>query len=252
MKDPDRIDARQVLPDQIARHITDRLVGRSNAGDKLPIEPELAAMFGVSRPTIREAVKILVARNMVEVVRGKGTFVSARPGLVKDPLGIRFIRDDGLLLHLQETRLLLEPGAAALAARRSCAGELKRLRRIVERMIETTGQDRLDMEDELLFHTSVAEATHNPVIQRLIPLLAESITGTYMATRESYSEHRKAALAHRKVLEAMEARDSAGARETMRRHLEESLRDLRRAWNRNRRAAESTSAEQESESKEQG
>ena len=81
-------------------------------GSKLPNEMELSEMFNVSRTTIREAIKSLASNNIVEIVRGKGTFVAEKPGLVNDPLGVSFIRDKNLILSLFETRLLIEPKVA--------------------------------------------------------------------------------------------------------------------------------------------
>lgn len=60
------------------------------SGDRLPSESALGEMFGVSRSTVREAIKLLIAENVVEIQRGKGTFVTLQPGLSKDPLGLEF------------------------------------------------------------------------------------------------------------------------------------------------------------------
>src|SRR4030042_4252993 len=78
------------------------------SGDKLPNEVELAKLFGVSRPTIREAVKTLASKNIIEIIRGKGTFVTQNPGISSDPLGLAFIDDKNLLFSLIEVRLIIE------------------------------------------------------------------------------------------------------------------------------------------------
>ncbi len=217
----------QLLPEQIARHISKLIVRQAQPGAKLPTEPELVDMFGVSRPTIREAVKILVANNIVKIVRGKGTFVCQNPGLVDDPLGIRFIRDRDLVVFLQESRVALEPGVAYLAAQRRQGSDLEQIRRVLGNMIASTQANRLDMDDELAFHTLVTQAAHNPVLSRLIPLITESVTSTYVETRQLLSSHRRAAQAHQKIYDAIERQDAEIAREMMRTHLEETLAELR-------------------------
>lgn len=73
--------------------------------------------FGVSRSTVREAVKILQTEHIVDIRQGQGTFLCAMPGLAHDPLGLRFADQEELIAQLLETRLLIEPSVAALAAR---------------------------------------------------------------------------------------------------------------------------------------
>ena len=91
-------------------------------------------------------------------------------------------------------------------------------------MIEKTKADKLDMKDELFFHTTIAEASYNPIVQRLIP----TISNTNFETRERYSSHRKAALAHRRVFDALENKNPDLAQGMMRKHLEGTLRELKK------------------------
>ena len=112
------------LPEQIADKLREMIIQEEmKTGAKLPAEAELMARFGVSRSTVREAVKILQTEHIVDIRQGQGTFLCAMPGLAEDPLGLRFADQDDLIAQLLETRLLVEPGVAQLP--RSSAGPLQ-------------------------------------------------------------------------------------------------------------------------------
>ena len=97
------------LAEQVADQINQVIIDQNiNAGEKLPNEFELAARLNVGRGTIREAVKLLVARNCLEIRRGKGTFVVEKPGQIEDPLGFAYVKDKiTLAIDLMELRLNL-------------------------------------------------------------------------------------------------------------------------------------------------
>ena len=114
------------LPEKTADVISDILYRENyRVGAKLPNEIELAKSLEVSRTTVRQAIKILTERNVLEVRRGSGTFVSSKLGMSDDPLGLSMICDkDKLVMDLLEVRLLIEPKMAALAAENATAGEI--------------------------------------------------------------------------------------------------------------------------------
>ena len=120
------------LAEQVADQINQVIIDQNiNAGEKLPNEFELAARLNVGRGTIREAVKLLVARNCLEIRRGKGTFVVEKPGQIEDPLGFAYVKDKiTLAVDLMELRLQLEPWVAQLAAQRIEETEKDTLRQL--------------------------------------------------------------------------------------------------------------------------
>jgi DNA-binding FadR family transcriptional regulator len=126
---------KSMLTKEISQSLKDMVIsGQLGPGDKLPNEMDLASMMGVSRSTVREAVKELVAASVLEIVRGKGTFVCMHPGWKHDPLGVEFMAKGDLLLMLFETRMLVEPGVAYIAAERASAINLEKIRDSLERM----------------------------------------------------------------------------------------------------------------------
>ena len=119
--------------DQIIQVILDR---NMKAGDKLPNEYDLARELGVGRSTLREAIKRLVARNILTARQGAGTFVSEKNGVPEDPLGLTFMMEEGsenLALDLQDIRLMLEPETCAIVARGATPEQIDQLRELVDR-----------------------------------------------------------------------------------------------------------------------
>jgi GntR family transcriptional regulator, transcriptional repressor for pyruvate dehydrogenase complex len=120
--------------DQAIEHIRDLIVRDAlEPGSKLPPEPELAAILGCSRSTVREAVRSLVMARVLNVRRGDGTYVtSLRPELLLDGIGFAtdLMRDESLL-ELWEIRMLLEPSATAKAAEKISGGRLVELAEII-------------------------------------------------------------------------------------------------------------------------
>ena len=118
------------LPERTAQQISRLIVERRlTSEDRLPSEFELAELLHVGRGTIREGVKLLVARNVLEIRRGKGTYIASNPGEIPDPLGFAYCPDPfQLALDLAEVRGQLEPWIARMAAEHAAKEDLNRLR----------------------------------------------------------------------------------------------------------------------------
>ena len=144
-------------------------------GEKLPTESTLMQRYGVSRSTVREAMKLLQAENVVEIRRGLGSFVASKTGIGPDPLGLRFEEQAHLLEELMEVRLLLEPGIAECAARRRGDADIALMEKAISDM-EKAAENGEDYDAyDYRFHTAVAEGTHNRVLERMFPVILEAI-----------------------------------------------------------------------------
>ena len=120
--------AQPKLSERLALEIRKLIVDRRlKPGDRFLSENTLIGMYGVGRSTIREAIKLLVAENVVEIHHGKGTFICERMGVNSDPMGLKYADQTRLLLSLFETRLIVEPRMTFLATKRATAGDLSRL-----------------------------------------------------------------------------------------------------------------------------
>ena len=216
------------LYEQIVQQIEDSIMkGTLKPGDQLPAERELAEQFGVSRTAVREAVKALREKGLVEAFSGRGTFITdGTAQSIRQSLDrmIRIGQPDGSL-QLAEVRAILEPEIAALAAVRGDEADLKGLRDAYEEMDRNRTNPDGFIEADLDFHLALAEAAANPIILSLI----DSIVGVLREQRvrifnvEGGAE--RGQFHHKNILEAVERRDAAGAREAMRAHLEQVRQD---------------------------
>ena len=217
------------LPEQVAEQISQLIIEQQLAsGDKLPNEFELASQLNVGRGTIREAVKLLVSRNVLVIRRGLGTYIASHPGQIKDPLGFTYYPDQvRLSMDLLEVRAHLEPWVAGMAALRATEENMSALRDkclLVEQDI-LEGRDHLPNDVE--FHVCIAQCTQNLVVPKLIPVITYAVglfgkmTGNVLRS--------ETIIDHRAITDAICARDSALAERMMRQHLERNRVELEHA-----------------------
>jgi GntR family transcriptional regulator, transcriptional repressor for pyruvate dehydrogenase complex len=218
------------LYEHIVRQIQDSIEsGLLKEGDQLPAERELALQFGVSRTAVREAVKTLREKGLVEAYPGRGTFITkGTAGSIQQTLD-RMIRSGaaGGTVHLTEVREILEPEIAALAAHRANKEMLSAMSEAISVMDAARQHPEAFIEGDLDFHLALAEAAANPLILALIDsivgLLREQRTRIYFV--EGGPE--RGQYHHKRILEAVKHRDSAGAREAMKAHLGQVREDSR-------------------------
>lgn len=168
------------------------------AGDKLPTEKELCERTGAGRNTVREALKILASRNVLEIRQGAGTFVSEKQGIPDDPLGFSMVNDHvKLTKDLLQVRLMLEPQIAALAAQCAKEHEIKELEEILEEM-EAAMKKREDYSElDTKFHTKIAQCTHNIVMENLLPVIGKGVA--VFAKEVAQTEYDRTWISHRKI-----------------------------------------------------
>lgn len=211
------------LTDQVTQGLLDTiLVGGLEAGHPLPSERELGEQYGVSRSVVREAVRSLAARGIVEVHVGRQARVAKTdPTTASEALGLYLQgrRLDYDLVH--EVRLLLEVHVAALAAVRATDGDIEPIAAADARMKEA--HERGDIvaatREDLDFHRGIALASHN----ELNPLLLDSISGFLFAVYKENLEGgygTRALAEHGRILSCVVGRDVDGARAAMATHLE--------------------------------
>ena len=214
------------LPEQIADKLREMIIQEEmKTGSKLPAEAELMEKFSVSRSTVREAVKILQTENIVDIRQGQGTFLCAMPGLKQDPLGLRFADQQVLVKQLLQTRLLIEPGVAALAAQYREEKHLAEMKQLIDKMDNAYlhGEDYTPYDAQ--FHSVIAECTGNDVIRRLLPTIHESIQAGYHHTRRVEGSYQRASQCHLELYRAIREHDSERARQAAQRHMVQTMND---------------------------
>jgi GntR family transcriptional regulator, transcriptional repressor for pyruvate dehydrogenase complex len=205
--------------------------GALKPGDQLPPERELATQFGVSRTAVREAVKALREKGLVEAYPGRGTFVTSDTSN-----GIRLTLDrmikTGQLagtLQLVEVREILEPEIAALAAKRADDETLKELNQAVAIMDGASRDPDAYIEADLDFHLALAEAAANPIILSLIDSIVGVLREQRMNIFKVEGGPERGQFHHKRILKAIEHRDAEAAREAMRAHLRQVREDSENA-----------------------
>ncbi len=187
-------------------------------GEKLPNEFELGERFGVGRSTIREAIKLLSSKGIVEVRQGSGTYVQSLSKGKDDPLGLGSVKDKkALAMDLADLRLLLEPGIAAMAASHATEDDIQRLLRLCERIESKIRKGESYIEDDIAFHACVAECSKNSVIKQLVPIIDTAVMMFVDVTRKKLTEETIAT--HRMISDAIASHDSIGAKAAMVMHL---------------------------------
>lgn len=221
----------KTLSENIADRIKQRIfVGKYAVGTQLPNEQELADSLNVSRTTIREAVKLLVSRRVLEIERGKGTFVAAIPGLSEDPFGLEFVNEDILKSNLSQFRSIIEPEVCALAAANASAYQLDDMKHLVVRMneisclvVESSVDEWIDefIDQEIAFHTLIYKMTHNVVFERMTNIISRSviINSTALNYRQGFDFTKYTEL-HTTLYEAIASRDPEIARKHGQEHME--------------------------------
>lgn len=196
-------------------------------GDKLPSESELMEQFKVSRTTIREAMKLLKAEHIVEIKRGNGTFVSDKTGITEDPLGLRFSEKAVLLEELLEARILIEPKLMELAVLRATPEDIAQVGQILEKMERKSEHDEEYTQLDLEFHTMIARCTHNKVLEKVVPVICDSIQEGYSETVNAMGSFERALISHKNIFRSMVAKDIFLAQYEVERHIRQTLNDAK-------------------------
>jgi GntR family transcriptional regulator, transcriptional repressor for pyruvate dehydrogenase complex len=216
------------LYEQIVQQVEDSILkGQLKPGDQLPAERDLAQRFGVSRTAVREAVKTLREKGLVEAYSGRGTFVTdGTSQAIRQSLDlmIRINQQDGSA-NLAELRMVLEPEIAGLAAPRIEDQLLSAMREAVAVMDRNLHDPDAYVEADLDFHLALAEAVENPLILSLL----DSIVGLLREQRSRIFDvdggPERGQFHHKRILAAIEQRNPESAREAMREHLQQVLLD---------------------------
>jgi GntR family transcriptional repressor for pyruvate dehydrogenase complex len=216
------------LYEQIVQQIEDSVLnGSLKPGDQLPAERELAQRLGVSRTAVREAVKALREKGLVEAYSGRGTFITdgtTHAARQSFDLMVKIGQQEGST-HLAELRLILEPGIAAVAATRADEEDLAAMRDAVAVMEGAQKDPAAYIEADLDFHLALAEAAANPLILSLIDSIVGLLREQRIKIFNVEGGPQRGQFHHKRILEAMERRDPEVARNAMRAHLEQVRQD---------------------------
>ena len=194
-------------------------------GDKLPNERTLAAELKVGRNSLREALKLLVADNILIIKRSSGIFVSETPGISKDPYGLNYIENkEEILNQWLEVRLLIEPSAASFAATRANDEEIEEICYYAEKcaeILENGGSVVDAVEFDSKFHHALNKAAHNELIIKIMPIVNNYfLDSLQIAYARSHDERLINNMKfHTEIAKFIKLRDGNGAGLSMRMHI---------------------------------
>ena len=209
---------RSSLANDVANRIADMIRQREyHPGDRIPSEFELADEFQVGRGTIREAVKLLVSRNVLEIRRAKGTYVRENPGMSDDPLGLSFAPDtEKMIRDMFELRVLLECYSARQAAYNATSEQIDQMKALAD-SIDSADSDEQRTQFDIALHKCIATSSGNGAISTVLPVIRTNME--HFNSLDFEREWDAVNSSHRAIISAIEQHDPMLAEAEMVKHL---------------------------------
>jgi GntR family transcriptional regulator, transcriptional repressor for pyruvate dehydrogenase complex len=218
-----RIEREPRLSDQVADAILETILSqRLRAGDLLPPERELGKQFGVSRTVVREAIRALDAKGLLEVRTGSGARIAAVDSSTARQAMRQFVHAiTPDFASVAEVRGVLEVAAVELAAQRATPADLERLESALDRMADSVDEVEAAALADLEFHRAIASATQNQLFLLLHDSIGEALVDVRRTSlARGHAERVRVRDAHRRILDAVAAHDPTAAQAAMREHLQ--------------------------------
>ncbi len=207
---------------EVARQLQARIVDKLKPGDMLPPERELVQTFGVSRSSIRDAIRSLEAVGLLEPRQGVGTVVrELSADAVVNPVASVLLQKRKAIDDLMDVRNIIEPALAGRAALHASRAQLAELQAILKRQEEKVRRDELTTEEDSSFHYTIAVAADNTVMLKLVHVLMDLLHETRERSLQVGGRQEKSLAGHRRILAALKQGDADAAEAAMRRHLTE-------------------------------
>ena len=212
------IERRKVY-EQVSERLSAQIGTTLQPGDALPSERELAERYGVGRSSVREALRMLESRGLIES-RGSGTFVIAPwRNPFQQPLSLVVAGEDVDRTQLFEVRRMLEAEAAALAARRRSLGDLELMHEATDEMEAAIDSADAYVAADIRYHLVIAEATGNRLLLHLMQAIRERLTEMFGTVFKFPGGPERSVAQHRLITQAIAAEDAERARQAMTEHI---------------------------------
>jgi GntR family transcriptional repressor for pyruvate dehydrogenase complex len=191
-------------------------------GDMLPSERQIQQLLGISRSTLREALRVLQRMGLIEARQGKGLIVremDLRP-MVETFVSHLELLDDSSFHHLHGLRNIIELGAAEQAAKQRTPEDLARMEAVLASMRGRMERQELVLEEDMGFHDVLVQATHNPLLETLYSCLTPFLVEVRVQRELTQEELNSCEVEHTAIYEAIRDRDAARAIRLMQEHME--------------------------------
>ena len=220
---------KKIDPPDMLRQIIEQIklnisAGELKKGDKLPSERLMCAMFGLSRSTVREALKTLEILGLIECMHGSGYYISSNlSNAISEPLSIMMLLERGGIMHTHELRRALELESAGLAATNTNDSDIAAMESLITR-ISKEPDEQVKAALDQQFHYAIARSTGNPLLMTLLnaceSLINEHIHDARIHIIRSGNNEELINLQHAEILDAIKAHDSFAATQAVSRHME--------------------------------
>jgi len=207
----------QEVAKQLERRITEEL----KPGDLLPPERELVQLLGVSRGSVRDAIRSLELMGLLEPRQGIGTVVCRPAAASANPLANALLEKRKMIVELLDVRNMIEPPLAGRAALHCSRDEIADMEDILVRHEAKVRQGELGIEEDSEFHYSIALASNNSVVLKVVDVLMDLLRETRERSLQVEGRQERSLAGHRRILSALKRGDAIAAEAAMRRHLRE-------------------------------
>jgi GntR family transcriptional regulator, transcriptional repressor for pyruvate dehydrogenase complex len=208
--------------EEVAKQIERLILKKLSPGDKLPGERELAELLGVSRSSIRDAIRRLELMGLVQPRQGAGTVVQeiSAEALVT-PLSNVIANKRQLVGELLDFRKMLEPPLAARAAKHARLKEIAEMEEILRRQDKRVRRGEAAIEEDTEFHYSIAMASGNSVVLKVLDVIMDMLRETRTRSLQTEGRPQKSFAGHRRILAAIKRGNAEAAELAMRQHIED-------------------------------
>ena len=213
---------RSKVYEEVARQIQNHIFENLTPGDVLPPERELAQKFGVSRSSVRDAIRSLELIGLLEPQQGRGTVVcEPSANALVGPLTAVIKQKRKLVKELLDVRKIVEPPLARRAALHVTDSQIGELEKLLERQSSKVQNGELAIEEDNEFHYLIALAADNAVLLQIVDVLMDTLHETREKSLQTAGRLQKSLAGHRRILTALARRDPAASEKAMRQHIEE-------------------------------
>lgn len=207
---------------EVAKQLQTRIINKLKPGDMLPPERELVRRFGVSRNSIRDAIRSLEAVGLLQPRQGVGTVVREVPeDAVVTPVANVLLQKRKVINELLEVRNIIEPALARRAALHASPEQIAEMQAALRRQEEKVHRGQLATEEDSAFHYTLALAADNSMMMKVVQVLMDLLRETRERSLEGEGRARKSLAGHQRILSALERHDASSAEQAMRVHLSE-------------------------------
>jgi GntR family transcriptional repressor for pyruvate dehydrogenase complex len=206
---------------EVARQLERRITEELKPGDLLPPERALVRMLGVSRDSVRNAIRTLELMGLLEPRQGIGTVVRGPAAKSGNPLATALLEKRKMVAELIDVRKMIEPPLAGRAALHITGDAIADMEDILVRQKAKVLQGELGIEEDSEFHYAIALASDNSVILKVVDVLMDLLRETRESSLQVEGRQEKSLAGHHRILSALKLGDAAAAEAAMRRHLQE-------------------------------